>query len=163
VVVGDRPVGEAVKRGGHMLGGLFRINLRRLILPATSLPWVSRAVRPPPTGPVSRRADEVLGAAVLELEPRPFPPDDLWWYHGEVLGLDLPANEIRAPEFFAVPPHQMGDPFPPPDRMPPVIVQIRLTMAQFGRWLTLLEATPYPMLRLDAEAATAQLELSDMG
>lgn len=149
--------------GGALPAGRYRINARRLTLPATSMAWRSRAPWPRPANqPVIRTPETCIGGIVLEVEPSPMPADDFWWYHVEVLGIDLPAAEIKAPDFFAVPRHQSGEAFPPPDRLPPVIALVRLTQAQFRNWLTLLEAPPYPTLEIDAVAATVLLERSDL-
>ena len=156
-----RPLGASL--GGSTLGGRLRINARRILLHAAETEWRSRAVRAvPPNQPIARTPDRCLGAMVVEVEPVPMPADDFWWYHVEVLAIDLPAAQLTPVEFFAVPLHQSGEAFPPPDRLPPVIALVRLVPAQFARWQALLDAPPYPALLLDPAAGTAQLELSDM-
>lgn len=163
VAIDRRPTETLKPLGGTTRDGRFRINARRITLPAAEAEWRSRAVRKlPPNTPITRRPDRCVGGIVLEVEPAPMPADDFWWYHAEVIAVDLPQGEITPTEFFTVPPHLPGEAFPPPDRMPPVIVLVRLVPAAFSRWLGLLDAAPYPALVLDEAAGTATLELSDL-
>ena len=160
---GARPVADAKPFTGSVLDGRFAILARRILLPASPVPWQSRAQREVPPGqPIATTREPVSGGVVLELGRTPPLPNDLWWYHAEVTCPDRPADQVTPPEFFKVPPHLAGEPFPPPDRLPPVIVLVRLQPAQFGRWLALLQAAPYPALVLDAAARTAVLELGDL-
>jgi hypothetical protein len=156
-----RPAEELAPAGGRLPAGTYRVIGRRLILPASPIAWASRAPRLP--GSIATAPDPCVGGAVLEVEPSPYPPGQTWWYHVEVIGLDLPAASVAAPAFFAPPPHQPGQAFPAPDLLPPLIAVVRLPAATFARWIELLRATPYPHLWLDPAADLAQLELSDIG